>query len=179
MKKLTGLAKKSLINKSFKKNNKVISKQAVAMESKLLHETWDRYVDKLMSSKKVNKEVKSIQKNFSDEIFNGLTDIEDTNTLNAYSYKVFVSNSLEYICKCKKEASNIFIVTYMFRTLANLLDRCKVIDLEDDLDVDFIEYVNENILDILDTTKNTKLIFALLSENMDGNIYNDQLFMIS
>ena len=177
VKKLIGLAKNQNVSKP-KKNKIVAAKQSKLQKSLVLHSTWEQYVDKLMKSKTINKEIKSFHNNFSDAIYSALTDIDHVDNLDAYSFKVFISNALEYICYCKKEASNIFIVTYMFRTFANVLDKCKIIDIQDDIDVDLEEYINENILDILDTTKNTKMMFTLLSENMDGNIYSDQIFMI-
>ena len=67
----------------------------------------------------------------------------------------------------------------MFRVFSNIIIRCKQADQGQDTDIDLKGLIEDNILNIFDTSKNVQNLFTLMSENMDDNIYNDQIFTLS
>ena len=63
--------------------------------------------------------------------------------------------------------------------LSNIIIKCQQADTGQDTDSDLKHKIEENILDIFDTSKNIQNLFTLISEDMDKNIYDDQIFTIS
>ena len=68
---------------------------------------------------------------------------------------------------------------YMFRMFSNIIIRCKQADIGLDTDLGRKRKIEDDILNIFDTSKNVQNLFTLMSENMDENIYNDQIFTLS
>ena len=68
---------------------------------------------------------------------------------------------------------------YMFRVFSNVIIKCKEADINQDTDSDLKQKIEEDILNIFDTSKNIQNLFTLISEDMEKNIYNDQIFTLS
>ena len=164
---------------SRKKSNRIASKNSITQNSIALYSTWDLFINKVMSSKMIKEECVKINQILSDEIFSCLTENSQFSGFDAYSYKVFISKAFEYICTCEKKASNIYIIMYMFRVFSNVIIKCKEADINQDTDSDLKQKIEEDILNIFDTSKNIQNLFTLISEDMEKNIYNDQIFTLS
>lgn len=85
---------------------------------------------------------------------------------------------MNYISICEKNTGTIYITVFSFRILSNVVRLC-IKDLEnaDGLTEKKSNFINKNILDILDTLKNIFLIFNLLIENSENVSFKDEIFM--
>ena len=142
--------------------------------------TWGEFVDQIWASRTVRNMIDKEQDSCSEFIYDTLTSStnNEEDVLNVYSIKTFISNSIDYICEWEKQAWTVYITIFTFKIFSNVLKLANS-DLEksEDLDKYKKSRIHQNILEIMDTLKNVKLLFNVLSENKDENLFKDEIFM--
>ena len=112
-------------------------------------------------------------------IYDTLTKIDETeeDRLNVYSLKKFIANAIDYSCDWENETWTVYLVIFVFKLLGSILKKWEqTLTKKDELDKRVISRINVNILDIMDTLRNSNYLFGVVAEEDDSNKYKDEIF---
>ena len=143
---------------------------------------WAYYVDKICNSRYVRDLINLEQEEVAVFMYDTLTKIEKTSEdgYNLESIKKFISNAIDYSCDCENDTWTVYLVIFVFKLFGNILKICEQkLTKRDQLSERVIMKINSNILDIMDTLRNSNYIFGVLSEEDDKNRFKDEVFMIT
>jgi hypothetical protein len=164
------------------KFNEIPKKNRRQPEWIALGKAWSMYAKEVSTNRFVRNLINEEQNQFAEFVFTELTrpNPDRDEFFNEISMKKFISNVIDYIYDCEKESWTVYLIICLFKMLGNILklwdDEINNKEIIDDIK---IAKIGQNILEIVDTLRNSDMIFEILSQSKEDDKFSTEIFCIT